>query len=308
VPILVRPVREQLEHDRVIRLLEAKYRRKFHVDINPGDERHAPVKAGPVTLFPDLVLSDESGRKPYAVVEVETGESVNHLEAMSQWANLAKSKAYLYLYVPAGSVDSAKRLCADHQISVTELTSYLSIGDQVRFTTVTRVPTPEPLEKRKAAEKPSGKKGAAVEKTPPVDAMSSPPVDLLDRAAGSERTPKPDGKPEFKTEKPRAEKLVGLIKVANGGKASSAKADKKVASAAKRPATSSRAAPAAHHTVTPKRRPGEASARRAGQSAKRAAASRTATRGATKRTPARAAQSKASQHATSKPARAQKRK
>jgi hypothetical protein len=36
----VRPVREQLEHDRIIRLLEAKYRRKFRqVDMNPGDER-----------------------------------------------------------------------------------------------------------------------------------------------------------------------------------------------------------------------------------------------------------------------------
>ena len=42
-PILVRPVREQLEHDRVIRLLQAKYKRKFEVAINPGNEQSAPV-------------------------------------------------------------------------------------------------------------------------------------------------------------------------------------------------------------------------------------------------------------------------
>ena len=42
-PILVRPVREQLEHDRVIRLLQAKYKRKFDVAINPGNEQSAPV-------------------------------------------------------------------------------------------------------------------------------------------------------------------------------------------------------------------------------------------------------------------------
>jgi hypothetical protein len=41
-PILVRPVREQLEHDRIIRLLQAKYKRKFDVAINPGTEQTAP--------------------------------------------------------------------------------------------------------------------------------------------------------------------------------------------------------------------------------------------------------------------------
>ena len=82
-------------------------------------------------------------KKPYAVVEVETGESVNHLEAMSQWANFAKSKSYLYLYVPATSVDSVKRLCTDHDIAVTELTSYVVVADQIRFNIVSKVATPE---------------------------------------------------------------------------------------------------------------------------------------------------------------------
>ncbi len=56
-PILVRPVREQLEHDRIIRLLQAKYRRKYEAGINPGAEQNAPVGTGPAALFPDLVLT-----------------------------------------------------------------------------------------------------------------------------------------------------------------------------------------------------------------------------------------------------------
>ena len=45
-PILVRPVREQFEHDRVIRLLQVRLRRRYDVAINPGDERNAPIRIG----------------------------------------------------------------------------------------------------------------------------------------------------------------------------------------------------------------------------------------------------------------------
>ena len=137
-PILVRPVREQLEHDRVIRLLQAKYKRKFDTAINPGHEQSAPV-GGPPPWYPDLVLqSSEKSRKLLGVVEVETTESINHLEAMSQWGAFSRLRVPFHLYVPAGSVDSARRLCADLQITVAELWTYASIGDQIRFTLVHR--------------------------------------------------------------------------------------------------------------------------------------------------------------------------
>lgn len=138
-PILLRPVREQLEHDRVIRLLQTKYRRKFEVAINPGSEQTAPITVGQSPWYPDLVLlSQERGRKLMGVVEVETAESVNNLEAMSQWATFARQPVPLHLYIPASMVDVAKRLCADLQIPVGELWSYQGIGDQVRFTLVQR--------------------------------------------------------------------------------------------------------------------------------------------------------------------------
>ena len=134
-PILVRPVREQLEHDRVIRLLQAKYKRKFDVAINPGNEQTAPVGSGPSPWYPDLVLQ-ERGRKLVGVVEVETAESVNNLEAMSQWVAFGKLRAQFHLYVPASAIDSTRRLCADLGIPVAEIWAYSSIGDQLRFTLV----------------------------------------------------------------------------------------------------------------------------------------------------------------------------
>jgi hypothetical protein len=151
-PILVRPVREQLEHDRVIRLLQVRLKRRHDVVTNIGEDQTVPVKIGQVQIFPDLVLtSTERGHKLMGPVEVETAESVNHLEAMAQWAHLGRARAPFHLYVPAGSVDIARRLAAENQVNVAELWSYHTIGDQTRFTMVHRAPTPEP--RRAPAEK-----------------------------------------------------------------------------------------------------------------------------------------------------------
>jgi hypothetical protein len=141
-PILVRPVREQLEHDRVIRLLQSRFRRRFEVGINPGHEHNAVVGTGQAAAYPDVVLtSTERGRRLQGVIEVETAESVNNLEAMAQWARMARLRVPFHLYVPAVAVDAARRLCTDNHIPVAEVVSYHSIGDQLRFTTVYRAPT-----------------------------------------------------------------------------------------------------------------------------------------------------------------------
>ena len=154
-PILVRPVREQLEHDRVIRLLQVRLKRRHDVIMNIGEEQTVPVRIGQVQIFPDLVLtSTERGHKLMGTVEVETAESVNHLEAMAQWAHLGRARAPFHLYVPAGSVDIARRLAAENQVNVAEIWSYHTIGDQTRFTMVHRAaPVSEP-QRRAPAQKP----------------------------------------------------------------------------------------------------------------------------------------------------------
>lgn len=149
-PILVRPVREQLEHDRVIRLLQVRLKRRHDVATNIGGDQQVPVKIGSVQIYPDLVLTtSDKARKLVGTVEVETGESVNNLEAMSQWAHLGRAKAPFHLYVPVGSVDSARRLATENQVNVAELWSFYTIGDQTRFTLVHRAPP-------KSSSKPGG--------------------------------------------------------------------------------------------------------------------------------------------------------
>jgi hypothetical protein len=161
-PILVRPVREQLEHDRIIRQLQAKFRRRFDVAINPGAEQNAAVGVAPTALYPDLVLSSlERGRRLQVVVEVETGESVNHLEALAQWAHLARTRAAFHLYVPAGMVDVARRLSEDNQIYVAEIWSYHSVGDEIRFTLVHRSREAPPTLRATALAKATAVKPAA---------------------------------------------------------------------------------------------------------------------------------------------------
>ena len=198
-PILVRPVREQLEHDRVIRLLQAKYKRKFEVAINPGNEQTAPVGPPEAPWYPDLVLlSTERSRKLVGVVEVETSESVNNLEAMSQWKTFSSLRVQFHLYVPVSAVDSARRLCADHQIVTTEVWAYHAIGDQIRFTPVQRAAQPGDGKPSRAASEPrepaAAPKPAATKQAPPARAAVSRPRTarpVAKTAARSAARPKP---------------------------------------------------------------------------------------------------------------------
>ena len=164
-PILVRPVREQLEHDRVIRLLQTKFRRRFDVGINPGAEQNSPVGAGVAAVYPDVVLvSQDRGRKVMAVIEVETVESVNNLEALAEWIPFGRLKSPFHLYVPAAMVDVAKRLCSDSQIPVAEIHTYHWIGDEMRFLPIYKAPVTAPRSASpgpKSKPKPAKKKPAA---------------------------------------------------------------------------------------------------------------------------------------------------
>jgi hypothetical protein len=164
-PILVRPVREQLEHDRVIRQLQKDLtRKKVEVAINPGTEQNVGVGSGARKEYPDVILfSTDKNRKLLGVVEVETGESINYLEAMAEWGHYARLRAPLHLYVPMGSVELARRLAADNNIQVAEFHSYHQIGDLIRFASVHRtsaastIPPPdldEPVEAEPKAAKP----------------------------------------------------------------------------------------------------------------------------------------------------------
>jgi hypothetical protein len=196
-PILVRPVREQLEHDRVIRLLQVKLKRKHEVIANIGDDQSTSIKIGQLQIYPDLILTTaDRGRKLMGTVEVETSESVNHLEARSQWAHLGRARAPFHLYVPLGSVDIARRLAAENQVNVTELWSFHTIGDQTHFRLVHR--TPE--DTRRSSEP----RGIVTSNRPEPPKPVVPPVPPRPVKAVAPPPPAPVRKPAAAAHKPAA--------------------------------------------------------------------------------------------------------
>ena len=181
-PILVRPVREQLEHDRVIRLLQAKYKRKYDVAINPGNEQTAPVGPPQSPWYPDLVLyANERTKKLVGVVEVETAESINNLEAMSQWVAFGKLKVEFHLYVPVSGVDSARRMLTDLQVPTTEIWAYSALGDQIRFTAIQRAPNAQPEARPRPVAEPKTREA------PPARAAKAAPAPARPKSAAARR-------------------------------------------------------------------------------------------------------------------------
>jgi hypothetical protein len=123
-PIYVRPAREQAEHDRLIRFLQSKLAKKSEVVVNVGDEQTAPVKLGANTYFPDLVILTGAERKIAGLIEIETGESTNNLEALAQWQHFGRAKVPFHLYVPVLMVEAARRFCTANKVSISEIWTY----------------------------------------------------------------------------------------------------------------------------------------------------------------------------------------
>ena len=181
----MRPFREQVDHDRVIRQLQSRFRRKYSVGVNVGSLQETTIRVAGVSVNPDLVLTSTEGvRRLHAVVEVETSESINDLEAMAEWARFAKARGAFYLYVPAGTSDIAQRICQKKAIRVTEIWTYFFVGDNLRFSIVYRSPSAQraaqakkleaelkaknkkPTRKAKAPAKKTAKKKKVAKKTP----------------------------------------------------------------------------------------------------------------------------------------------
>ena len=231
-PILVRPIREQFEHNRVIRLLVARFRRKFSVGVNIGDEPEASgVRSGTDVVYPDLVLTNAEGaRRIHGVVEVETTESVNYLEAMAEWVPFGRVRGAFYLYVPAGSTDVARRLCDGSHVAVTEIWGYHAVGEQLRFTMTYRSARAAAASRGRAA-----KEAASAKAKPAAKAKVKPAAKAKAKAAAK-------AKPAAKSKaKPAAKSKAKPAAKAKAKPAAKAKA-KPAAKAKAKPAAKAKAA------------------------------------------------------------------
>jgi hypothetical protein len=206
-PILTRPVREQLEHDRVIRQLQARYKRKTDVIINPGNEQNQSVTVGDLVVYPDLLLFADGGRRLLGTVEVETGESVNAIEARAEWGVYSKLKVPLHLYVPPVCVDAARRICDEYQIVVAELWTYSTTFDQVRFTLVHKAPDAPvvkiPVKTAKPAPVKVTKPAAAAKGKPALKAKPAAKAKAKATKPAVKKAAKSKPKPPAKTKKRR---------------------------------------------------------------------------------------------------------
>ena len=217
--IYVRPVREQIEHDRVIRHLQTRLKRKFDVTMNVGpDQAAAQVKSGTQVLFPDLVLlTTDKSRKLAGIVEVETGESVHHLEAMAQWAPFGRLKVPFHLYVPAASADIARRLASDLGAHVTELWTYHAIGDQIRLTCVQKSPIPGEARRKADRERAAEKRAETARPARPVKKIVktvAKAAKSVVKAAKAAAKPARAAKPKARAAKPVRKPAAGARKAA----------------------------------------------------------------------------------------------
>lgn len=176
-PIYVRPEREQAEHDRLIRFLQAEYSRKFEAVANPGDERIAPVKIAATTYFPDVVLN-QAGRLA-GVIEVETAASVNNLETMAKWVPFSRARVPFHLYVPVPGYEAAMRLVDAHGVKAAEIWTYRVAHEGFDLV---RMFVDESAAARAAAARSAAKAPAKVQAKAPARPAATPPARAATKA------------------------------------------------------------------------------------------------------------------------------
>ena len=209
-PILVRPVREQLEHDRIIRLLQAKFRRKYEAGMNPG--RAERCRSGRARRPLSRPRAAVAGPRPQAAGrgrgrDRRVGQPPRSAGAVGAFR---RSCARRFISTcPAGMVDVARRLCEDNQIHVAEIWSYHVVGDEVRFTLVHRsreAPRRSRAVRREAgrakpAAAPRREAGRVAKPAKPREACEAAPSREQAEAASPSRRPPSRRRPRVKKKK-----------------------------------------------------------------------------------------------------------
>lgn len=96
------------KREKVIELIRNEFGNRFRVFDNTGDNKR--VVAG---QFPDVILmrpEPPPNSDILFVMKVETGE--NLVDSVAEWQALGSSPSVLYIVVPEGKVDEAKKLAS----------------------------------------------------------------------------------------------------------------------------------------------------------------------------------------------------
>ena len=104
----------QTLHDRVIQVAATNLQRtgNYTVYTNPGTQHKTRIG----NLYPDIILTPPNNNNVEFVIEVETSESVNAIEALNQWRAYSNLGGTFYLLVPVESRILAGNICLQYGI------------------------------------------------------------------------------------------------------------------------------------------------------------------------------------------------
>jgi hypothetical protein len=103
-------------HDKVIQAAAAQFDKTLHdIFTNENSQKNAWIGSH----FPDIIITKKGTMTPEFIIEVETQDSVNIIEASDQWKKYATEiSASFYLLIPLISKNEAINLCKQVGISV----------------------------------------------------------------------------------------------------------------------------------------------------------------------------------------------
>ena len=103
-------------HDKVIEVAAENLRQtnNYLVYTNPGTQHNTRIG----NLYPDLILTPLNSNNVQFIIEVETADSVNANEALSQWKAYSNLGGIFYLIVPQESRILAENIFRQYGIQV----------------------------------------------------------------------------------------------------------------------------------------------------------------------------------------------
>lgn len=120
--------KKESEHDGVIDFI---CRRKFGTSHkwfgNRNLQKESPLEISGKRYYPDLIGLKRGSNEPSVVAEVETDKGLTKRET-AQWRKYAGFGLDFLLFVPFDSIEKAKRLCLENDVSCS-IYSYQTVQD-----------------------------------------------------------------------------------------------------------------------------------------------------------------------------------
>jgi len=108
-----RPTESQTLHDKIIQQAYDNLDKVGHdVYVNAGQQNNTNVGGE----YPDIIITTKDDKAVKFIIEVETSDSINQSEAVTQWTKYSKLGGVFYLLLPKESRNLAEQICIQNNI------------------------------------------------------------------------------------------------------------------------------------------------------------------------------------------------